>query len=333
MTSWLVKAVVQRTLSGLPNPHYWNELFQEWVSHSLELTDERFENSLLDCRNHLEQFRRFGSTAPGSFSAFELGTGWFAVVPIGLFLCGAREVWTWDIAPLLKLHRLKLSIGRFLEFEQKQRLQDYLRVVPERLAALREALTLCESPKGLEPARVLERLGIHYRIGNASRSGLPAQSINLIVSDVALEFFPPRELLELLQEFRRIAAPDAVMSHSIDLSDQYASFDSRITKFNFLRYSDWLWRLLNNPIIPLSRLRISDYRRALSENRFRIVDEASTRGDPTELAQTPLAVRFRGYSIEDLLVLRTRLVAVPRIDFPVATVICYLTFQLGQCFL
>jgi hypothetical protein len=333
MASWLAKAIVQRSIAALPNPHYWNELLQGRLTKSLELTDARFDCNLRNCRNHLEQLRRYGSTARCSFSAFEIGTGWFPVVPIGLFLCGAREVWTWDVAPLLKLDRLKFAIGRFVEFGEMQKLHDHLPILPERLAALREVMTLCESSKRLKAAQLLERLGIHYRIGNASRSGLPPQSVDLIVSDVVLEYLSPEELLEILQEFRRIAAPDAVMSHSIDLSDQYAGFDSRITQFNFLRYSDWLWRLLNNPIIPLNRLRASDYRRAFSESRFQIVDETSLRGDPVELARTPLAVRFRGYSVEDLLVLHTRLIAVPRIDLTVAAVICYFGFHLGQYFL
>jgi hypothetical protein len=310
MASWLLKAFVQRSIAALPNPHYWNELLQERVTHTLELTDGRFDCSLSNCRNHLEQFRRYGSTARGNFSAFELGTGWFAVVPIGLFLSGAREVWTWDIAPLLKLNRLKLTIVRFLELDRRQRLQDHLPVVPERVAALREVMTLFECPRRLEPVQLLERIGIHYRVGNASRSGLAPEAVDLIISDVVLEFFSPAELYEILREFRRIAAPSAVMSHSIDLSDQYASFDASITKFNFLRYSDTLWGRLNNPIIPLSRLRISDYRRAFSDSRFQIVDESSVRGDLAELTRTPVAAQFRDYLVDDLLVLFTRLAAV-----------------------
>jgi hypothetical protein len=252
--------------------------------------------------------------ACSNFSAFELGTGWFPVVSIGLLLCGAREVWTWDVAPHLNLDRVKLTIGRFFELERKQELQHHLNVQPERLALLREAINLCEESDRLDATQLLKRLGIHYRIGNASRSGLPPQSIDLIVSDVVLEYLAAEKLFEMLQEFRRISAPHAVASHSIDLSDQYASFDSRITQFNFLRFSDWLWRCLNNPIIPLNRLRVSDYRRAFAESGFQIVDETDQRGDPTQLARTPLAARFRGYSVEDLLVLHTWLVGIPRIS-------------------
>ena len=102
------------------------------------------------------------------------------------------------------------------------------------------------------------------------------------------------------------------MSHTISLDDQYASYDCGITQFNFLRFPDWAWRCLNNPIIPLNRLRISDYRRAFSESGFQVVDEISQRGDPAQLARTPLADRFRGYSNDDLLVVHTWLVAIPR---------------------
>jgi hypothetical protein len=315
MASWLVKALVQRGIGALPNPHYWNELFQDRVTHSLDLTKERFETSLRNCRNHLDQLQRFGPTeTSGSFSAFELGTGWFPTVAIGFFLCGAREVWTWDIVTFLRRDRLKRTIRRFLELEQGQELGGHLHALPERLTRLREVMALCEQPEGLGPAELLERMGIHYRIGNASRSGLPPQSVDLIVSDVVFEYFSSEELFEILQEFRRIAAPDAVMSHTISLDDQYAAYDSGITHFNFLRFSDSAWRWLNNPIIPLNRLRVSDYRIVFSESGFQIVDETSQRGDPAELARTPLAARFRGYSIEDLLVIHTWLVAILRHD-------------------
>jgi hypothetical protein len=187
-------------------------------------------------------------------------------------------------------------------------LAGHFQALPERLSRWREVLALCEQPEGLGPAELLERLGIHYWIGSASRSGLPPQSVHLIVSDVVFECLSPEELFDILQEFRRIAAPAAVMRHTISLDDQYAAYDSGLTQFNFLRFSDRAWRWLNNPIIPLNRLRVSDYRRVFSEGGFQIVDETSQRGDPAELARTPLAARFRAYSIEDPLVIHTWLV-------------------------
>ncbi len=311
MTTWLAKAVVQRGIATLPNPHYWNELLQDRVTHSLDLTDEVFNHGLRNCQKYLERLRRYGSDTQNSFSVLELGTGWFPVVPVGLFLSGARDIWTWDIVQHLKLSRLKLTIRRFLELEQTQKLRDHILPEPGRVAALQELIKICELSQSTNPADLLDPFGIHYRIGNAGQSGLPEQSVNLMVSNVVFEYLSPEKMTEILREFRRIATPSAVMSHSIDLRDQYASFDNRITFFNFLRFSDRHWRWLNNPIIPLNRLRISDYRRAFTESGFQIVEEISQRGEPSELAQIPLAQRFRGYSVEDLLVMNTDLVAIP----------------------
>jgi Methyltransferase domain len=184
-----------------------------------------------------------------------------------------------------------------------------IRFQPERLMRLREVMAFCDLPGAPKPEELLEQLGIHYRIGNASRSHLPAQSVDLIVSDVVLEYLSPEQLSEIVREFRRIAAPKVVMSHTISLDDQYAGYDPGITQFNFLRLPDWAWRWLNNPIIPLNRLRVSDYRKAFNESGFQVVDETSKLGDPAHLARTPLAARFRGYPVDDLLLVHTWLVA------------------------
>lgn len=310
MVSWLAKAIVQRAIGALPNPHYWNGLLQQRYTQSLELSAERFEQSLANCRDHLLRMRWFGSGTTGrDFTAFELGTGWFPTVALGFFLCGARDVWTWDVVPFVNRDRLKATVRKFLEFEQEQRLSQ-LPVLPERLVRLRAALTLLEQPELPDPEEVLEQLGVHYRIGGAGRSDLPAQCVDLVASDVVLEYLSPCQLSELLQEMQRIGGPNVVMSHSIDLKDQYSAYDPSITPFNFLRFSDLAWRCINNPIIPLNRLRVNDYRRAFGENGFQVVEESNESGNPADLARTPLAARFRGYALEDLLVIHTRLVAI-----------------------
>ena len=92
------------------------------------------------------------------------------------------------------------------------------------------------SRKGWGPPSSSSGWDIHYWIGSASRSGLPPQSVRLIVSDVVFECLSPEELFDILQEFRRIAAPDAVMRHTISLDDQYAAYDSELTQFNFCTF-------------------------------------------------------------------------------------------------
>jgi hypothetical protein len=82
------------------------------------------------------------------------------------------------------------------------------------------------------------------------------------------------------------------MSHEVDTVDEYSYFDSAITPFNFSRFSDRAWRLINNPLIPLNRLRVADFRECFREAGFTLANEVITRGDPKALASIRLSPRF-----------------------------------------
>jgi hypothetical protein len=101
------------------------------------------------------------------------------------------------------------------------------------------------------------------------------------------------------------------MSHYVDLYDQFSAFDRSITQFNFLRYSAGRWQWLRSPLIPLNRLRISDYRALHSAAGFAICQEASSSGSAHDLGKVPLATEFQKYSAADLLVVTSWLVSRP----------------------
>src|SRR4051794_17246285 len=103
MARWLAKAALQRAIGILPRKHFWNTQFQRYVTRSMGLTDARLEGRLSRAERHLASYRRFadGAQEQGPASALELGTGWYPIVPLALFLCGVGKVWTYDIAPLL----------------------------------------------------------------------------------------------------------------------------------------------------------------------------------------------------------------------------------------
>jgi hypothetical protein len=225
-------------------------------------------------------------------------------------LCGASRIWTWDIAQHLSLERIRFVVNSFLRLDAAGELERHLpNLQPERLDELHK---VAADRSVVAPAQLLERLAILYRVGDATNSGLPPSSVDLVTSYGVLEYLPAEALVPLFNEFLRIGEQDAVLSHLIILDDQYAYFDPHITPLNFLKFSDRAWRWLNSPIIPLNRLRVTDYRRALSEAGFRIIEETTVdRCDPSVLAKIRLAPRFRCYPEEDLLVLRAWLAATP----------------------
>ena len=238
----------------------------------------------------------------------ELGTGWHAVFPVAMFLAGAEEIWTWDIERLLTRHRLQQALNHFLSRDRNNRLSElFPQARPERVAQLSAAAARDWS----DPYALLRQLNVRAMVGDARHSGLPEGTIDLIASTVVLEYISRDVLLGLLCEFRRAAAPHGVMSHEVDMIDQYSFFDSSITPFNFLRFSDRAWRLINNPLIPLNRLRVSDFRECFREAGFAVVEEEVTPGDPEALASIRLAPRFARCDPSDLLVLKAWFVARP----------------------
>jgi hypothetical protein len=227
---------------------------------------------------------------------------------VAMFLAGADEIWTWDIARLLKRHRLQQALTHFLSRARNSRLNDlFPQARPERVAQLAEAA----AGDGSDPYALLRQLNIRAMVGDARYSKLPGETIDLIVSTEVMEFIPRDVLLGLLCEFRRAASPHGVMSHEVDMADEYSFFDSSITPFNFLRFSDRAWRLINNPLIPLNRLRVSDFRECFREGGFTVAHEVVTRGDPEALARVRLAPRFARYDPSDLLILTAWFVGRP----------------------
>src|SRR6476659_8385123 len=109
MPHWLIKAALHRGVSWLPGRQALNELFRRYVTRSLELSPDRFEQRLDFCRWHWENFRKIQPDRAHDFTAVEVGTGWYPVLPLCLYLHGAKSVWTYDIEPLVTAIGLETS--------------------------------------------------------------------------------------------------------------------------------------------------------------------------------------------------------------------------------
>lgn len=265
-----------------------------------------FEVRLEHCRRHLAALEK---SADDEFTALELGTGWFPTMVIGMYLCGAKQVWGIDIDPLLRRSRVRRVLDLFCEYDDAGQLAKFLPGVrPERMRRLRELVPLLD---GESPESFLARMNIHMMVRDARNSGLPDGSVDLFFSTGVLEYIPRAVLRGILDEFRRLATPRAVMSHWISMIDQFSYFDKSITPFNYLKYTAKQWRYLDSPMIPQNRLRISDYRALFNEAGFTITSEEGTPGSAKDLESIKLAPEFSSYSKEDLLVLTAWITAKP----------------------
>lgn len=296
MSKWVLKAVVQKGISLLPYKHRINYLFQKYVTKGVQLSNLYFEDRLIHLKEHLHFFQKYKGGLE-SCKTLELGTGWYPVVPIGLFLAGAKQMYTVDISALMTKANLCLTIDRYLEWEQTGTLQPYLEPKPERLARARQLLA--ESDK-LSLEQLLQRLNLSYLVEDARQLALPDDSVELITSNNTFEHIYPNILREILLEFKRILAGDGVMSHFIDMSDHFAHLDGKISIYHFLRFSEERWKWIDNDVQPQNRWRLAQYRRMYQELGITIKEEKNRPGEPEVVAKEPIADEFKIFSLEEL---------------------------------
>jgi hypothetical protein len=310
--SWLLKAAAQGGLSLLPKSHLWNHLVQKHVTRSLDLHHEWFDVKLMQSRRHIEYYLAARPDRRPPRFVFELGTGWYPVLPLALYVCGASRIWTVDNMPWLRAEAVRATIRLFVEYAGNGRL---LHTLPwarrERVTELRRIL---EAPPLRSASGMLNRLGIWPWTGDARNTSLRASSVDFLVSIAVLEYIPEDVLGGIFAEFGRIASRDAVMSHYISMSDDYALFDRSITPFNFLKYSRSRWRLFSNLLHHQNQLRLSDYQRIHGAAGFSICRQDLVNGSPADLDRVRLADEFRRYPREELLVVKAWVVSVPAVQ-------------------
>jgi SAM-dependent methyltransferase len=301
----MAKAAFQKGLSAFPHPERVNYALQRFVTHKLPPNEERLRRKFARGLNHLKAYERYGPSRPFSNAAlYEFGAGWDLAIPLTFWMLGADHQLLVDIRPNLHLALVNVNLERLArlapEFEQQSgrtlRAPD---PVPVR------------SHEELE-----ERFGIRYRAPwDSRRTGLEPGSVDLVSSTVTLEHVPRDDVAPLLRECRRLLRPDGVLSALIDLSDHYSQIDTSINRYNFLRYSDRAWGLINSSLQHQNRMRHPDYRAAFEEAGLEIVWEKSRTANNEHLdalRELDVAERFRVYAFDELAVVRMRVVARPK---------------------
>lgn len=299
---WLLKALAQTVVAGLPGSHELGFAFQRRVTRTLPRSDAELRRKVGRAMDHFAALLRHRGSAAG-VRAYEVGAGWDLVVALAYFALGIDEQLVVDIRPNARLELVGDAARRLGRMDAE--------LAAEAGRPLRDLG--CERLR--DTGDLWRRFRIDYRAPlDARRTGLPSAWAGFASSTNTLEHVPEHDLLPLLAETRRLLAPDGVFSCRIDLRDHYSYFDRSISAYNFLTISDARWRLVNPSLHHQNRLRWPDYRRLFEEAGFAILDER--RAGPTErdvelLRDLSLAPRFRRYSLEDLGVTAGTIVARP----------------------
>ncbi|MBC8046316.1 MAG: hypothetical protein H7Y00_05935 [Fimbriimonadaceae bacterium] len=308
MAAWIAKAFIQKCISLLPWKHLLNYFFQKNITKGLSLTDNLFESKLNHCRQHIVALQKY-TVYTKDFTALELGTGWYPIVPIGLYLAGAETIYSADIKSTITAKKIQLTIKKILDYDNENKLQQYIPgQYAERIITLKEIYN-----SKLNEEQMFSRLHIKTIVGDITKSDLQQTSIHLINSNNTFEHIPPVILKTILEYFRKIIHADGVMSHFIDLSDHFSHSDTSISNYNFLKFSETQWKLIDNTIQPQNRLRIPEYRKLLQETKWLIVEEELTSAQADRIDSITISKRFKHFSKEELAVTHALLITKPSV--------------------
>jgi ubiquinone/menaquinone biosynthesis C-methylase UbiE len=147
---------------------------------------------------------------------------------------------------------------------------------------------------------MLAALSIDYVIGDASHTVFPSGQFDLIHSNNTLEHIPAEILGDILVEMKRIGKADGLHSHFVDMSDHFAHMDRTITPYNFLRFSKRQWRLINNRLQYMNRLRLQDYRSLFQQAGYTLLHQQLRADTPELLDDIHVHPDFAVHSKDDL---------------------------------
>lgn len=305
MNKWICKAVIQKVISFLPFGHKVNFLFQKYITRGVNLSDEYFEGRLIHAREHYKSFRKYSSV--DKFSHLEIGTGWYPVVPIGMFLYGADSITTIDLVRFTNEERFRTTVNKFYDSHKSGKLLNFFPTISQhRLDILLDEV---EKPSCNSLGSFLEKFRIEYHVADARKVPFNDQSFDLIASNNTFEHIH-REVLEgILKEFKRLCKKGGVMSHSIDMSDHFEHMDKSITIYNFLKYSEAQWRWINNSIQPMNRMRIYEYRDLYNKLSIPVTEEINREVNIANYNKVKVAARFSSHTAEENAVSHTQIVS------------------------
>lgn len=276
---WRLKGAIQKVLGLVPGGDRIHYLLQR-RGGGLADFDRECDSKVEDWQLMMGHLRTAGVRLT-SATLLEMGTGWYPTFPVCLFLAGARAVLTLDLV-------------RHLDEGLTRRLADRLAL---HVGAIAQAAGLSEADVHAKHGALAEALRrgapleaatggvIGYRApADASATGLPAGSVDVVFSNSVLEHVPGPVIEACMVEAMRILRPGGIVFHSANCGDHYAYVDPSINQLHYLRYSGAEWRKWNNAFLYQNRLRAIDFTEMAKRAGFAIeIDTSHAR--PDRLAQ------------------------------------------------
>ena len=245
----------------MPNPERINLFFQKNITRSLPVSNETLLEKIATTRMHLDNFSRYYiGKGIDKCNYFEFGTGYDLFIPIIVSLHGFGNLKCIDIRNLA----FPEIVNDLLRRLDRQKLSfNLLHPIPEKVP-------------NFDIGNIRKLLKDIFRIEyiaplDARDTGFESDSIDFVLSNATMEHIPADTIRGILNECYRIMTPGGIMSNAIDYRDHFSFSDTSITSYNYLKYSEKQWKILNPSIMYQNRLRHKDYIKLFKDSGFEIL--------------------------------------------------------------
>jgi len=297
VANWKIKAIVQKTISFLPDGYKINYFFQKYITKGVILSDEYFYDRLGHAERHAKFYLEEKKRTPDT--TLELGTGWYPVVPVAMFLLGADAIFSIDITPLTDKEKLITTLKKMVEAIGEEKINPVFLRDDSRIQTVKK---LAKESESMDLKTILEKLNISFLNADARKLPFEDDYFDLIHSNNTLEHIYEDILTDILIEFKRVQKQNGLQSHFIDMSDHFAHSDSSITIYNYLKFTESQWQKIDNSIQPQNRLRINQYRDLFAKTNLTIIKEELRHGNPEQLNNLKISMPFSSFKKSDVAV-------------------------------
>ncbi len=307
IAKWKAKAIIQKTISYFPKKEKINYLFQKYVTKGVYLTDEYFGFKITHVKDHLNYFAKYSLKDYTKSNILELGTGWYPIVPIAMYLSDFNEIISIDIQSWMTKQSQITTIEKFVEWRNEGKLTDFLFKINEN--RWNDLISILEKKDTITEKEINAIIRLKPSIQDARKTNFENESLDFICSNNTFEHIHKEVLEAILTEFFRVLKKHGMMCHFIDMSDHFAHFDKNISIYNFLQYTEKKWNRIDNDIQPQNRLRFKDYLEIYKSLNIPITDKEIRKGDVEKLKNLNLSPQYKNYTLEELAISHTYLIS------------------------
>jgi SAM-dependent methyltransferase len=258
--------MLQHFLSVLPGGTNINYFLQRFVTRNFPLSENGFRERVKSTSSFYDWYIRYSTSLPSESICFEFSSGAHLQNPIGLRLLGFKKIYTADVADIARPFLVQDIIDRY------RPLPDCKMPDPPPVLSkdnLRKVLEEVFNIVYLAPVRI-------------TALDIPGGSMDFINSRTTFEHIPAKDIPALLDFCHRLLRKDGLAIFSIDYRDHWSFFDSGISVYHFLQFSENSWRKYNPQIHYQNRLRHIDYMHLFKQHGFDIVYDETQYPEPEQ---------------------------------------------------